>query len=71
MLSPPNQGSELSEKFGEDALVPIFCWGLQVHRYQKRHGIISGLHALHESVGFYCSVSKLESLAQRLVTPTE
>lgn len=51
MLSPPNQGSELSEKFGEDAWYQYFVGPAGASLSKKRHGIISGLHALHESVG--------------------
>ncbi len=51
MLSPPNQGSELSERFGDDAWYHYFVGPAGVSLSKKEGGIIPSLKAIDESVG--------------------
>ncbi len=51
MLSPPNQGSELSERFGDAGWYQFFVGPAGVSLSQKQGGIISKLKTIKEPVG--------------------
>jgi hypothetical protein len=51
MLSPPNQGSELSEKFGDEAWYQHIVGPSGVSLSKKAGGIIARLKAIEEPVG--------------------
>jgi hypothetical protein len=51
MLSPPNQGSELSEKFGDAGWYKLIVGPSGVSLSKKEGGIISTLKAVKEPVG--------------------
>ena len=58
MLSPPNQGSELTEKFGEYWWYQWMTGPAASSLTQKEEGIISHLHAVNEPVGIIAAYRK-------------